>query len=149
MIKKEKIKNISQVTILIVCYFFLLRKRECMSFVFFFQAEDGIRDYKVTGVQTCALPISRARRPTSRGVSGLQARHRGASRAHRQCRPRDRRAAPGELGPVSRRAPREARRAARAAGLVAASDAAGAVGEPRECPLAGRGVGRAPGVEER
>src|SRR5205807_3804308 len=23
----------------------------------FFQAEDGIRDYKVTGVQTCALPI--------------------------------------------------------------------------------------------
>src|SRR5256885_9706944 len=28
-----------------VCYFF------------FFQAEDGIRDYKVTGVQTCALPI--------------------------------------------------------------------------------------------
>src|SRR2546426_8436058 len=27
---------------------------------FFFQAEDGIRDYKVTGVQTCALPISYA-----------------------------------------------------------------------------------------
>src|SRR5256885_7860976 len=27
---------------------------------FFFQAEDGIRDYKVTGVQTCALPILRA-----------------------------------------------------------------------------------------
>src|ERR1039457_3485884 len=49
---------------------------------FFFQAEDGIRDYKVTGVQTCALPISagsgsatprrpvrnrRARIPPSRG----------------------------------------------------------------------------------
>src|SRR2546426_1398748 len=30
----------------------------CVSFFFFFQAEDGIRDYKVTGVQTCALPIS-------------------------------------------------------------------------------------------
>src|ERR1039457_3229867 len=31
--------------------------------LFFFQAEDGIRDYKVTGVQTCALPIClRARR---------------------------------------------------------------------------------------
>src|SRR5256885_11002701 len=29
-------------------------------FFFFFQAEDGIRDYKVTGVQTCALPISHA-----------------------------------------------------------------------------------------
>src|ERR1039457_4156246 len=27
------------------------------SFFVFFQAEDGIRDYKVTGVQTCALPI--------------------------------------------------------------------------------------------
>src|SRR5205807_7558450 len=30
---------------------------------FFFQAEDGIRDYKVTGVQTCALPISDAYPP--------------------------------------------------------------------------------------
>src|SRR5256885_451830 len=30
---------------------------ESMLFFFFFQAEDGIRDYKVTGVQTCALPI--------------------------------------------------------------------------------------------
>src|SRR5699024_12096748 len=27
-------------------------------FYFFFQAEDGIRDRNVTGVQTCALPIS-------------------------------------------------------------------------------------------
>src|SRR5207247_3443541 len=32
------------------------------SFFFFFQAEDGIRDPLVTGVQTCALPIY-ARRP--------------------------------------------------------------------------------------
>src|SRR5207248_3678515 len=30
--------------------------------VFFFQAEDGIRDRTVTGVQTCALPISQAPR---------------------------------------------------------------------------------------
>src|SRR2546422_1111503 len=29
-----------------------------MTFFFFFQAEDGIRDVAVTGVQTCALPIS-------------------------------------------------------------------------------------------
>src|SRR5260370_15859408 len=29
-----------------------------MGFFFFFQAEDGIRDSSVTGVQTCALPIS-------------------------------------------------------------------------------------------
>src|SRR2546422_1948908 len=32
-----------------------------MSSVFFFQAEDGIRDVAVTGVQTCALPISYTR----------------------------------------------------------------------------------------
>src|SRR5437016_6097655 len=33
-----------------------------LCFFFFFQAEDGIRDWSVTGVQTCALPISRPRR---------------------------------------------------------------------------------------
>src|SRR6266542_5380577 len=31
--------------------------RHCLKFVFFFQAEDGIRVATVTGVQTCALPI--------------------------------------------------------------------------------------------
>src|SRR5207248_3436429 len=31
-----------------------------LSYFFFFQAEDGIRDRTVTGVQTCALPISPA-----------------------------------------------------------------------------------------
>src|SRR2546429_7081965 len=31
-------------------------------FFFFFQAEDGIRDVAVTGVQTCALPIYRSSR---------------------------------------------------------------------------------------
>src|SRR2546430_13000083 len=35
-------------------------------FFFFFQAEDGIRDLTVTGVQTCALPIcSSADRPST------------------------------------------------------------------------------------
>src|SRR2546429_3540447 len=36
--------------------------QDCMwpVFFFFFQAEDGIRDVAVTGVQTCALPISAA-----------------------------------------------------------------------------------------
>src|SRR5215813_13511168 len=34
-----------------------------MFFVFFFQAEDGIRDADVTGVQTCALPISPVKAP--------------------------------------------------------------------------------------
>src|SRR2546430_12588797 len=33
---------------------------EALIFFFFFQAEDGIRDLTVTGVQTCALPISYA-----------------------------------------------------------------------------------------
>src|SRR5262249_59971640 len=42
----------------LICVFF-----DCMKFAFvvhlffFFQAEDGIRDWSVTGVQTCALPI--------------------------------------------------------------------------------------------
>src|SRR3989454_6718663 len=36
-----------------------LCRRFSIDCFFFFQAEDGIRDYKVTGVQTCALPISR------------------------------------------------------------------------------------------
>src|SRR5258706_11744998 len=35
-------------------------------FFFFFQAEDGIRDWSVTGVQTCALPIFRSDLPLDR-----------------------------------------------------------------------------------
>src|SRR5256885_16794873 len=46
---------------------------------FFFQAEDGIRDYKVTGVQTCALPISLISQAEHR-VSGQQST--SASRMH-------------------------------------------------------------------
>src|SRR2546426_3134290 len=43
---------------------------------FFFQAEDGIRDYKVTGVQTCALPISSEQKasPDWRGLLALRRR---------------------------------------------------------------------------
>src|SRR5256885_3322287 len=37
--------------------YLLFETRSIFYFFFFFQAEDGIRDYKVTGVQTCALPI--------------------------------------------------------------------------------------------
>src|SRR5690606_10151192 len=36
--------------------------------IFFFQAEDGIRDFHVTGVQTCALPIS----PISFGLQQIE-----------------------------------------------------------------------------
>src|SRR5256885_7194902 len=40
---------------------------------FFFQAEDGIRDYKVTGVQTCALPISAILVSPLNGIFALRA----------------------------------------------------------------------------
>src|SRR6266496_3986044 len=39
--------------------------RVVIFFFFFFQAEDGIRDLYVTGVQTCALPISRTPWPST------------------------------------------------------------------------------------
>src|SRR5262249_59153451 len=56
--------------------------------VFFFQAEDGIRDWSVTGVQTCALPIfvrSTSRRPScpSRAEPHLP-RNERALLTHRQ-----------------------------------------------------------------
>src|SRR5437762_7058171 len=47
-----------------VCYLFCCVYCLCLCFFFFFfffQAEDGIRDTSVTGVQTCALPIYRQR----------------------------------------------------------------------------------------
>src|SRR3989454_12044636 len=54
-----------------------------MFFFFFFQAEDGIRDYKVTGVQTCALPICSFPQ-VGRGDLGKGAvpRHQGLSRLY-------------------------------------------------------------------
>src|SRR5688500_13869639 len=52
---------------------------------FFFQAEDGIRDYKVTGVQTCALPIYRQVGTFPKG-SDLSARATGKSGPSRKVR---------------------------------------------------------------
>src|SRR5436309_10502641 len=42
-----------------MCVFFVgsIVASTCLFSFFFFQAEDGIRDFHVTGVQTCALPI--------------------------------------------------------------------------------------------
>src|SRR2546425_7701995 len=68
-------------------------------FVFFFQAEDGIRDKLVTGVQTCALPISRGGCP--RSPSATRCKAQGARDSRPDCRaeclrcggPRDGRAA--------------------------------------------------------
>src|SRR5256886_6191549 len=63
-------------------------------FFFFFQAEDGIRDLTVTGVQTCALPICRTERrdaalDVGSGRCGRRAPSAGASaRAARDRRPR-------------------------------------------------------------
>src|SRR2546425_12017824 len=58
----------------------LVGERACGCFFFFFQAEDGIRDKLVTGVQTCALPILKAGSgvatlglPDSPGVPGALA----------------------------------------------------------------------------
>src|SRR3712207_9595918 len=56
--------------------------------IFFFQAEDGIRDIGVTGVQTCALPIWVLR---------------GAGRHHPRRRQRAGEGLPGYLPPLRRR----------------------------------------------
>src|SRR2546430_10307801 len=50
-------------------------------YFFFFQAEDGIRDLTVTGVQTCALPISRT---SIRGTRRSRAPDRPCPRAGRR-----------------------------------------------------------------
>src|SRR5436190_17367074 len=59
-----------------------------MFLVFFFQAEDGIRDHCVTGVQTCALPISNGGRsvfstgtptPTNGGYVAYGSRENGSA----------------------------------------------------------------------
>src|SRR3989441_1458801 len=52
--------------------------RNCLvTFIFFFQAEDGIRDKLVTGVQTCALPICESINPTSRTNPAIVTRSLG------------------------------------------------------------------------
>src|SRR5258708_31747683 len=57
-------------------------RRIFMSFFFFFQAEDGIRDDLVTGVQTCALPIL-----LERIVNNGSAHERDAGRVSAPCGP--------------------------------------------------------------
>src|SRR5436189_1956235 len=52
----------------------LLTKISVFILFFFFQAEDGIRDTSVTGVQTCALPISHVLAP---GRGHVRPRERG------------------------------------------------------------------------
>src|SRR2546430_12684613 len=76
-------------------------------FVFFFQAEDGIRDLTVTGVQTCALPISHGARsprapatvPESRRTSGSRGRAASMHPSQSRHEPRVAAEAPGFPGP--------------------------------------------------
>src|SRR5260370_30446678 len=71
-------------------YFFKLKEayefQVCLEFrrVFFcFQAEDGIRDSSVTGVQTCALPISGTAAADEHGARWHRHTDRDAQRDHR------------------------------------------------------------------
>src|SRR5207245_6631875 len=52
----------------------------CFTVGFFFQAEDGIRDATVTGVQTCALPIKHRR--AAHGGAAVAGRPRGQRDGH-------------------------------------------------------------------
>src|SRR5690606_40942016 len=56
-------------------------------FLFFFQAEDGIRDFHVTGVQTCALPIFAAIALTLRKRSDVK-RNRPSDQVKAQAKDR-------------------------------------------------------------
>src|SRR5205807_7162505 len=78
----------------------------CLVFVFFFfffQAEDGIRDYKVTGVQTCALPIYGRRGPTA-------SRSRRRRAAQWSMEPRSSTCGPTPATPCSRGRPKASSR---------------------------------------
>src|SRR2546425_12734652 len=66
---------------------------------FFFQAEDGIRDKLVTGVQTCALPISHGhprRAETAERTAPLLELHRHPVDAQGHCREHEEAAADAE-----------------------------------------------------
>src|SRR6266704_5484122 len=66
-----------------VSFFFFCRIKDGTMDLFFFQAEDGIRDRNVTGVQTCALPISRARDELAHTRDRNRQRMRNADRRRR------------------------------------------------------------------
>src|SRR6266850_3058182 len=74
---------------------------------FFFQAEDGIRDYKVTGVQTCALPICIAPKAAEYGAI--------TSEAPVNCRMRKRAGSTNGIGDRKQRHTNSARRTIAAA----------------------------------
>src|SRR3712207_6915573 len=65
--------------------FMLIVMRVQIDVLFFFQAEDGIRDIGVTGVQTCALPISKKRTRTTR-TRKIRKREAGKRKAKKRTR---------------------------------------------------------------
>src|SRR5206468_7466773 len=75
-------------------------------FFFFFQAEDGIRDLIVTGVQTCALPISAA--PAFGGRGSVRDHPAARRRAHRGLRVRRARGARRQAADAAALAPHSA-----------------------------------------
>src|SRR5438093_2083859 len=62
------------------CVIFYMMMFIIFIFVFFFQAEDGIRDWSVTGVQTCALPICSLAIWLTEGNSFRQSGHQVAQK---------------------------------------------------------------------
>src|SRR5688572_32484519 len=84
-------------------------------FFFFFQAEDGIRDLTVTGVQTCALPIS-IRRETvcfSWNSDMLMVVMNRSPPKRRSATPRAHSVFPTPLGPTKRKTPKIGRASCR------------------------------------
>src|SRR3989440_5848454 len=92
----------------------LLALTDRLLFFFFFQAEDGIRDLIVTGVQTCALPIYG--RDHGRGAEVAAGSPRGPAPARRPAGLGDEALPTPELGPHPDRGDRSADRRAEPGG---------------------------------
>src|SRR5207247_5842036 len=107
--------------------------------IFFFQAEDGIRDPLVTGVQTCALPILRDQRFEGR-VAEIVDLHTGG-------RLTAKRILIVGLGPRAECTPEVLRRAAASAARRARDLDRKSVGEGKSGGEGGGGAGRS-GTEE-
>src|SRR2546430_6913086 len=125
------------------------KKMYYMCCLFFFQAEDGIRDLTVTGVQTCALPISEARAgPRGRRASLRGGAHRGDGRSLRSraggALPAVAPAA-GRRGesPAARRAPPHHVQSRAVRGLQRQPDPRGAAAPRRARPRGHPEIGRA------
>src|SRR5688500_2738289 len=74
------LSNLILILAIVTTYHYRVTLISMLSY-FFFQAEDGIRDYKVTGVQTCALPISLVRADDAGGRQHRHVENAGRRRA--------------------------------------------------------------------